>query len=50
MTIGIIVVARRWPALATELVRHKVDVIVTQGTPATLAVGAPELEDIADAH
>src|SRR5215470_2117386 len=28
---------RRWPHLAAELVRLKVDVIVTQGTPATLA-------------
>jgi len=27
----------RWPALAAELVRLKVDVIVTQGTPGTLA-------------
>jgi putative tryptophan/tyrosine transport system substrate-binding protein len=30
--------SERWPELATELVRLKVDVIVTQGTPATLAV------------
>jgi putative tryptophan/tyrosine transport system substrate-binding protein len=29
--------SERWPELATELVRLKVDVIVTQGTPATLA-------------
>jgi putative ABC transport system substrate-binding protein len=29
--------SERWPALAAELVRLKVDVIVTQGTPATLA-------------
>ena len=29
--------SERWPSLATELVRLKVDVIVTQGTPATLA-------------
>jgi ABC-type uncharacterized transport system substrate-binding protein len=29
--------SERWPELATELVRLKVEVIVTQGTPATLA-------------
>src|SRR6266446_948154 len=29
--------SERWPALAAELVRLKVDVIVTKGTPATLA-------------
>ncbi len=29
--------SERWPALAAELVRLTVDVIVTQGTPATLA-------------
>ena len=29
--------SERWPALAAELVRLKVDVIVTQGTPETLA-------------
>jgi len=29
--------SERWPALAAELVRLKVDVVVTQGTPATLA-------------
>jgi putative ABC transport system substrate-binding protein len=29
--------SERWPALAAELVRFKVDVVVTQGTPATLA-------------
>jgi ABC-type uncharacterized transport system substrate-binding protein len=29
--------SERWPHLAAELVRLKVDVIVTQGTPATLA-------------
>ena len=29
--------AERWPALALELVRLNVDVLVTQGTPATLA-------------
>ena len=29
--------SERWPELAAELIRLKVDVIVTQGTPATLA-------------
>jgi putative ABC transport system substrate-binding protein len=29
--------SERWPHLAAELVRLKVDIIVTQGTPATLA-------------
>jgi hypothetical protein len=29
--------SERWPEFAAELVRLKVDVIVTQGTPATLA-------------
>ena len=29
--------SEQWPSLAAELVRLKVDVIVTQGTPATLA-------------
>jgi len=29
--------SERWPGLATELVRLNVDIIVTSGTPATLA-------------